>query len=100
MQSPCNERGKHTARDLTSLTSDLKRFRDDGGNIKRAKLFNNVIDDPMFNVPLDQVSHYFLLESTFMRLMVMNSIYKLVKLFKCFIHCQPPKTKHKIQAWP
>ena len=34
----------------------MEHFRADSINIKRAKFYNNVTDDPMFNVPHDQVN--------------------------------------------
>lgn len=43
-------------RSLTSLKSDHENFVKAGNNTKNAKEFNNVIDEPMFNIPLEQVS--------------------------------------------
>ena len=34
-------------RTIATLESDLDRFKRDGGNIERAKLFNNVIREPL-----------------------------------------------------
>ena len=42
-------------RTLESLNSDLTRFHASGSDVKNAKLFNNVIDKPIFNIKLDQV---------------------------------------------
>ena len=42
-------------RTLETLKSDYERFKKDGGNIKRAKNFNNVIDEPLFDIPIEQV---------------------------------------------
>ena len=42
-------------RTLETLKRDLASFDDNGGNLKSAKLFNNVINEPIVNVPLDQV---------------------------------------------
>ncbi|XP_065647795.1 uncharacterized protein LOC136077113 [Hydra vulgaris] len=39
---------------LNSLNSDFHRFQSNGGNLKNAKLFNNVINETLFNIPLDQ----------------------------------------------
>ncbi len=51
-------RGRSPARSLASLQADLQRFRAAGGNIKNAKLYNNVISD-LFNIPISQVYlHY------------------------------------------
>ena len=58
MQLAPVDRPKISNRSLESLKSDLEKFREDGANIKRAKFYNNVIDDPMFNVPLDQVNSH------------------------------------------
>ena len=42
-------------RTLESLNSDLAHFHASGSDVKNAKLFNNVIDKPIFNITLDQV---------------------------------------------
>nr|XP_047127858.1 uncharacterized protein LOC124808705 isoform X1 [Hydra vulgaris] len=44
-------------RTLATLKSDYERFKNDGGNIKRAKNFNNVIDEPLFDIPIEQVDN-------------------------------------------
>nr|XP_047124046.1 uncharacterized protein LOC124806864 [Hydra vulgaris] len=41
-------------RTLQTLKSDYERFKNNGGNIKNAKKFNNVIDEPLFDIPIDQ----------------------------------------------
>ena len=44
------------ARTLDSLKSDVNTFRTKfKGNIKHAMDANNVIDDPIYDIPLDQV---------------------------------------------
>ncbi|XP_047127237.1 uncharacterized protein LOC124808269 isoform X1 [Hydra vulgaris] len=43
-------------RTLAILKSDYERFKNDGGNIKRAKNFNNVIDEPLFDIPIEQIA--------------------------------------------
>ncbi|XP_065672288.1 uncharacterized protein LOC124815234 [Hydra vulgaris] len=43
-------------RSLNSLNNDFHRFQSNGGNLKNAKLFNNVINETLFNIPLDQVA--------------------------------------------
>lgn len=48
-------------RTLETLDQDLKDFQDNGGNLKEAKAYNNVIEERLFNVPLDQVSFDLLL---------------------------------------
>ena len=56
MQLPPSERIQTTPRTLQSLRDDLLKFQTEGKNdIKNAKEYNNVIDDVMFNVPIDQV---------------------------------------------
>ena len=51
----CRKKTRYFRLNSIKVDLDLKNYRDDGGNIKRAKFFNNVIDDRMFNIPLDQV---------------------------------------------
>ena len=55
MKKPKEVRNPSEKRSLESLKIDYNRFVADGSNLKRAKEFNNVIDEPLFNVPLDQV---------------------------------------------
>nr|XP_047129350.1 uncharacterized protein LOC124809337 [Hydra vulgaris] len=43
-------------RTLESLKSDFERFKNDGGNNKNAKKFNNVIDEPLFDIPIEQIA--------------------------------------------
>jgi hypothetical protein len=47
-------RGPVTLRTAATLKSDLGRFNADGGNIKKAKLFNNVIRESLFPISLDK----------------------------------------------
>lgn len=49
-------RGNYEKRTLLTLKSDYDKFQAAGGNIKDAKHFNNVIDEVMFNVPIEQVA--------------------------------------------
>lgn len=40
----------------------LEKFKAAGGDLKKAKEFNNVIHAPFFNIPIDQVKiHVYLL---------------------------------------
>ena len=55
MKKPLHERNKYPPRDLLSLSNDFKKFTLMGSNIKYAKECNNVIDQYMFNIPIDQV---------------------------------------------
>ncbi len=57
MKIPRDERGKHTLRTLDTLRADYLRFQTEGmGDTKNAKLFNNVINHYIFDIPLTQVS--------------------------------------------
>lgn len=47
-----SSRGPVTLRTSATLESDLARFNADGGNIKKAKLFNNVIRESLFPISL------------------------------------------------
>lgn len=40
------------------MKKDLERFRKDGENLKKAKFFNNVIDDNIYNIPINQVKYF------------------------------------------
>ena len=45
-----------TPRSLNTLDADLAKFlREGGGNVKKAKLYRNVIAPRFFDIPLDQV---------------------------------------------
>lgn len=46
-----------TLRSLDSLDATLEEFNNDGGDLKKAKHFFNVIEPRLFNVPLDQVNY-------------------------------------------
>ena len=53
-----SQRGPVEARSKVSITDDHQRFMADGGNIKKAKFFNNAIDLPIFpSIPLIQVKN-------------------------------------------
>ena len=55
MKKPLCERKKYPARNLAYLSNDFQKFTLMGSNIKNAKECNNVIDQYMFNIPIDQV---------------------------------------------
>ena len=64
MKISMDMRTEHTIlRSLESMNNDVQKFKTElKGNIKNAKLANNVIDEPYFNIPLDQVKiaqHFF-----------------------------------------
>lgn len=56
MKVPLDERGPSSRRSLESINSDLRNYRQHGARPSTAKELFNVIDDPLFNVPLDQVN--------------------------------------------
>ena len=45
-------------RTLESLQEDFDRFTAAGADHTKAKLYNNVISTPFFDVPLDQVRNF------------------------------------------
>lgn len=54
---PPLQRGPFPPRSLESLKADYARFISEGrGNLKNAKNFNNVINEIIFDIPLDNVS--------------------------------------------
>ena len=52
---PSKRQNPATSRSLKTLKEDLKRFTDAGGDQRKAKLFNNVIGECFFQIPIDQV---------------------------------------------
>ena len=58
LKIPLHQRGKSLKRTLEGLDTDLKRFIEEfGGDLKKAKFCNNVIEERMINIPLDQVNN-------------------------------------------
>ena len=55
MKVPLADRGPSPTRTLESLKGDHAQYLLDGGNIKRAKLHNNVISEPFYAIPVNQV---------------------------------------------
>lgn len=55
MKSAPNPDKKPEARTLATLKRDLQRYQEDGARPDRMKLFNNVIEKPLFDIPIDQV---------------------------------------------
>lgn len=55
MRLPRGQRPPSQQRTLQSLNNDLQGFKKAGSKLPKAKLFNNVIDEPMFAIPLTQV---------------------------------------------
>ena len=56
MKIPRMIRGASTARSLLTMASDFQEFRMAGSDIRKAKEFHNVIDEPLFKIPIEQVS--------------------------------------------
>ena len=53
---PAKRKEQSSLRTLDTIKEDLKKFRTTfKSNLARAKDANNVIDEPMFDIPLDQV---------------------------------------------
>lgn len=46
-----------TPRSLETLRRDLSAYRADGSRPNNMKKFNNVVDEPILNIPLDQVCY-------------------------------------------
>ena len=55
MLKPKSIRSVVQQRTLENMALDFQRFQGSGGNIKKAKDFNNVINTPIFQVPISQV---------------------------------------------
>ncbi|XP_031571701.1 uncharacterized protein LOC116305861 [Actinia tenebrosa] len=55
MQESLDERGKKPSRTIETLKEDNKWFIEAGSNIKKAKMFNNAIRPPLFDIPIEQV---------------------------------------------
>ena len=56
MKIPRMVQGPSTARSLLTMASDFQTFRMAGSDIRKAKEFHNVIDEPLFKIPIEQVS--------------------------------------------
>ena len=50
-------RGLHTSRTLERIKSDYSRFLANGGDVKDAKLYNNVMGSHFLEVDLDHVGN-------------------------------------------
>ena len=49
LKVPLNTRGRLPSRSQESIREDHQRFLDAGGDIRKAKDFNNAIGEPFFN---------------------------------------------------
>ena len=56
-----SDRGRYKLCTLASLQEDYNKFVQSGYNIKNAKCHNNVVEEVMFDVPIDQVFFMFFL---------------------------------------
>ena len=57
LKVPLEVRGRFKERSLDSLKSDHSKFLSDGGgDIRKAKFFNNVIEEYFFDIPLENVT--------------------------------------------
>lgn len=63
MSNPINDNIE--MRSLKTLDLSLAKFNNHGADPKFAKLCDNVIDQRLFNVPLDQVPCFYLLFTLF-----------------------------------
>ena len=55
MKTKHSERGRYKLCTLASLQENYNKFVQSGYNIKNAKCHNNVVEEVMFDVPIDQV---------------------------------------------
>ena len=55
MKTKRSERGRCKLHTLASLQEDYNKFVQSGCNIKNGKCHNNVIEEAIFDVPVDQV---------------------------------------------
>ena len=55
LKKPLSVRGKCSERSLATLQQDHNNFMANGGDIAKAKLFNNAIAPIMLDIPLDKV---------------------------------------------
>ncbi len=56
MKIPREERKRFPSRTLQTLQDDHQKFLEEGGgDLKKAKFYNNVITDHFFDIPIDSV---------------------------------------------
>lgn len=55
--APADRSNRPTLRSLESMAVDFERFTAAGGDVEKAKNFNNVISRSFFDIPLEQVSY-------------------------------------------
>jgi hypothetical protein len=56
MNIPLEQRGKSEPRTLETLSRDYERFNQGGSVLNKAKLYNNVIEQTLIDIPISQVS--------------------------------------------
>ena len=56
MQLPADQRSQVVERTLESMMAKLKEFQEKaGGDLKKAKFYENVIHEPLLSIPIDHV---------------------------------------------
>jgi hypothetical protein len=55
MRIPLSSRGDSTRRTVQGMVADNERFVKAGGDIRKAKEYNNCIAKPFFDIPISQV---------------------------------------------
>ena len=55
MRTPLSSRGESTRRTVQGIIDDHERFVKAGGDIRKAKEYNNCIAKPFFDIPISQV---------------------------------------------
>ena len=55
MRIPLSSRGESTRRTVQGIIDDHERFVNAGGDIRKAKEYNNCIAKPFFDIPISQV---------------------------------------------
>ena len=59
IRQPKSTRTNVPKRTLTSLKEDLHIFQVNGGNVRDAKIYRNIIYQKLFDLPIDQVNVFF-----------------------------------------
>ena len=59
MKLSVDHRNPTTSRTLEHLRDYYKKFTDDGGDMKKARNYCNVIQKAFFQIPIDQVKDLF-----------------------------------------
>ena len=59
MKVPLSCRGPSTRRTVEGILDDHQTFLSAGGDLKKAKQFNNCMSEPFFKIPISQVHVHF-----------------------------------------